>query len=69
MAGTERGQLRIGVFIAIGAGLGATVGLAIAGGPGVAVGIAVGAASGVLLDTIAPRRTSAPTDPSSPSER
>jgi len=52
------GSNRLGAFIAIGAGLGATVGVLVAGGPGVAIGIAIGAGLGVVAGaaTGGPRR-------------
>ncbi len=46
-----------GTLIAVGAGLGATVGVLIGGGPGIGIGLAVGAGFGVALDAMmfAPR--------------
>lgn len=40
---------QLGIFIAIGSGIGMVIGLAIAAGPGLALGAAFGAAAGVVI--------------------
>lgn len=46
---------RLGLFIAIGSGLGATVGVLAGGGPGMAIGVGIGALLGVVADAIVKR--------------
>jgi|GEM_PF-3971228 len=45
-----------GTLIAIGAGIGATVGVLIGGGPGIGIGLALGAGFGVAADAVMSRR-------------
>ena len=42
-------------FVALGAGLGATVGVLVAGGPGIAIGLAIGAGVGVAVGAVVTR--------------
>ena len=46
-----------GTIIAVGAGVGATIGVLIGGGPGVGIGLAIGAGFGVALDAWMSHRT------------
>jgi hypothetical protein len=45
-----------GTIIAIGAGVGATIGVLIGGGPGIGIGLAIGAGFGIALDAWMSRR-------------
>ena len=45
-----------GTIIAVGAGVGATIGVLIGGGPGIGIGLAIGAGFGVALDSWMSRR-------------
>lgn len=48
----RRASERLGLFIAIGSGLGATVGVLVGGGPGMAIGVGIGALLGVVADAV-----------------
>jgi hypothetical protein len=52
---SRRASERLAVFISIGSGLGAAVGVLVGGGPGLAIGVGVGALLGVAADAVVKR--------------
>ncbi len=57
MVDAQESSNRLATFIAVGSGLGATVGVLVGGGPGIAIGVGIGACLGVAVDAITKRRT------------
>ena len=57
MVDTRESSNRLATFIAVGSGLGATVGVLVGGGPGIAIGVGIGACLGVAVDAMTKRRT------------
>jgi hypothetical protein len=55
---TPKRRRQQATFVAVGAGLGAAVGVIIGGGPGIGIGVAIGAGFGVALDALVSRRSS-----------
>jgi len=54
---TQRSSDRLAIFISVGSGLGATVGVLVGDGPGIAIGAGIGAFLGVAADAMTKRRT------------
>ena len=57
MVDAQETSNRLATYIAVGSGLGATVGVLVGGGPGIAIGVGIGACLGVAVDAITKRRT------------
>jgi hypothetical protein len=51
----RRASERLALFISIGSGLGATVGVLVGGGPGIAIGVGIGALLGIAADAVVKR--------------
>lgn len=52
---SQRDSERLGLFISVGSGIGATLGVLLGGGPGLAIGVGIGAVLGVVADAIVKR--------------
>jgi len=46
---------RLALFISVGSGLGAAVGVLVGGGPGLAIGVGIGALLGIAADAVVKR--------------
>jgi hypothetical protein len=51
----RRTSERLALFISVGSGLGATVGVVVGGGPGLAIGVGIGALLGIAADAVVRR--------------